>query len=402
MPTANDRSRNRVPGYDSVKKLDERGLLPHIFNEETTLRPVAGEIPEPGTREVHLNNYRTLTVPGFEEILECRDSDNRLRAVIAVHDTTLGPALGGCRMWRYASEADAMLDAQRLARGMTFKAALAELPLGGGKAVILGDSRHDKSPELFRAFGRAVEHLRGIYITSEDVGTSVADMDSVRLETDHVAGLAGGSGDPSPMTALGVLHGMRAAVRHRYGADDLAGITVAVQGLGQVGLHLCQLLHEAGARLVVSDVVADRVQQAVTRWSATSVAPDAIIGEKVDVFAPCALGGIINRETRKQLRAGVVAGAANNQLESPGDGVSLHSAGVLYAPDYVINAGGLISGSWDILRRNEPFNRTAAAETVAGIGPRLQAIFNESSRNQSPEQVAYAMAQKRLSGQMTV
>ncbi len=322
--------------------------------------------------------------------------------MIAVHDTTLGPALGGCRMWRYASEADALLDVQRLARGMTFKSALAGLPLGGGKAVILADSRRERSPGLFRAFGRAVEHLGGTYITSEDVGTSVADMETVRRETDHVAGLAGGSGDPSPMTARGVLHGIRAAVRHRYGADDLAGITVAVQGLGHVGLPLCRLLQDAGARLVVSDVSVDRVQQMARGRGVVSVAPDAIVGQKTDVFAPCALGGVINRETRKRIRAGVIAGAANNQLATPEDGVALHRAGILYAPDYVINAGGLISGSWDVLRRGEPFDRSVAAAAVAGIGPRLDAIFEASrSGNRPPEQVADAMAQARLAGQTT-
>ncbi|MDE0372513.1 MAG: amino acid dehydrogenase [Rhodospirillales bacterium] len=348
-----------------------------------------------GPKEVNLINYQTLVIPGFEKILRCRDPASGLRAVIAVHDTTLGPAMGGCRMWRYASEDDALADAQRLARGMTFKAALAGLPLGGGKAVIIGDPRRDKSPELFRAFGRAVEHLHGTYVTGEDVGTSVEDMDEVRRETRHVAGVADGSGDPSPMTALGVLHGIRAAVRHRYGADSLDGFTVAVQGLGHVGFHLCRLLHDAGAQLIVSDVAADRMQRAVSAFGAVPVEPEAIAG--VEVFAPCALGGAISGATRRRLKAGVIAGAANNQLETPGDGMALHRDRVLYAPDYVINAGGLISVAWDILRRGESYDRAAVSAEVAKIGDRLDAIFKVSARtNRPPEQVADAKARECL------
>jgi len=348
-------------------------------------------------KEVSLINYQTLVNPGFEKILRCRDPESGLNAVIAVHDTTLGPAMGGCRMWRYASEGDALADAQRLARGMTFKAALAGLPLGGGKAVIIGDPRSEKSPGLFRAFGRAVEHLRGTYITGEDVGTSVEDMDEVRRETRHVAGVADGSGDPSPMTALGVLHGIRAAVQHRYGADGLDGFTVAVQGLGHVGFHLCRLLHDAGAQLIVSEVVADRVQRAASAFGAVPVEPEAIAGVEAEVFAPCALGGAINGATRRQLKAGVIAGAANNQLETPGDGMALHRDGVLYAPDYVINAGGLISVAQDILGRGEPYDRAAVSADVTKIGDRLDAIFRTSGRSgRPPEQVADAMARDCL------
>ena len=348
-------------------------------------------------KEASLINYQTLVIPGFEKILRCRDPESGLSAVIAVHDTTLGPAMGGCRMWRYASEDDALADAQRLARGMTFKAALAGLPLGGGKAVIVGDPRREKSPELFRAFGRAVEHLRGTYITGEDVGTSVEDMDEVRRETRHVAGVADGSGDPSPMTALGVLHGIRAAVRHRYGAGSLDGFTVAVQGLGHVGFHLSRLLHDAGAQLIVSDVAADRVQRAMSAFGAVPVEPDAIAGVEAEVFAPCALGGAVNGATRRRLKAGVIAGAANNQLETPGDGMALHRDGVLYAPDYVINAGGLISVAQDILRRGEPYDRAAVGADVAGIGDRLETIFKVSARtNRPPEQVADALARECL------
>lgn len=354
-------------------------------------------LPAGGPKEASLNNYRTLTAPGFEKVLRCSDQETGLEAVIAVHDTTLGPAMGGCRMWRYAGEDEALADAQRLARGMTFKAALAGLPLGGGKAVIIGGSGRDKSPELFRAFGRAVDQLRGRYITGEDVGTSVEDMEAVRRETRHVAGLAGGSGDPSPLTALGVLHGIRAAVRKRYGSDTLDGFTVAVQGLGHVGHQLCRLLHDAGARLVVSDVVRERVELAADEFGAEVVGPDAVAGADAEVFAPCALGGAVDRATRGRLRARVVAGAANNQLASPEDGVALHRAGVLYAPDYVINAGGLISVAQDILHRGAPYDRVAVEAAVAGIGDRLEMIFEASARGaRPPEQIADAMAQECL------
>ncbi len=369
----------------------------HITSSKCVTALPARVVPGRGPKEASLNNYRTLTVPEFENILRCRDPESGLNAVIAVHDTTLGPAMGGCRMWRYASDDEALADAQRLARGMTFKAALAGLPLGGGKAVIIADPGSDKSAELFRAFGRAVDHLRGRYITGEDVGTSVEDMEAVRSQTRHVAGLAGGSGDPSPMTALGVLHGIRAAVRHRYGTDTLDGITVAVQGLGHVGLQLCRLLHDAGARLVVSDVAPEPVERAADEFGALAVGPDAIAGAEAEVFAPCALGGAVNRAMRSRLRARVVAGAANNQLASPEDGVALHRDGVLYAPDYVINAGGLINVAQDILYRGEPYDRAAVAAAVAGIGHRLDAIFEASARGgRPPGQVADAMARECL------
>jgi len=242
-----------------------------------------------------------------------------------------------------------------------------------------------------------VEHLRGTYITGEDVGTSVEDMDEVRRETRHVAGVADGSGDPSPMTALGALHGIRAAVRHRYGADSLDGFTVAVQGLGHVGFHPCRLLHDAGAQLIVSDVAADRMQRAVSAFGAVPVEPEAIAGVEAEVFAPCALGGAINGATRRQLKAGVIAGAANNQLETPGDGRALHRDGVLCAPDYVINAGGLMSVAQDILGRGEPYDRAAVSADVTKIGDRLDAIFRTSGRSgRPPEQVADAMARDCL------
>ena len=343
-------------------------------------------------------SYRNRIVPGFDRVVRCEDERSGLLAIVAVHDRTLGPALGGCRMWPYENEREALADVCRLARGMTFKAAVAGLPLGGGKAVIVGDPRRDKSPELLRAFGRAVNRLEGAYVTAEDVGISVEDMEHVRRETRHVVGIRGGSGDPSPMTATGVLHGVRAAVRHRFGADSLEGVTVAVQGLGHVGFNLCRLLHEAGARLVAADIADDAVRRAATAFDAVSVRPEGIAAAKADVFAPCALGGAIDARTRARLKAGAVAGAANNQLARPEDGAGLHRDGILYAPDFVINAGGLIAGSWDLLHRGEPFDRERALAAVGRIGDRLDAIFRASADcGRPPERIAEQMAAERLS-----
>lgn len=341
--------------------------------------------------------YRTRTHSDYETILTCDDPESGLRAVVAIHDTTLGPALGGCRMWAYDNERDALDDALRLARGMTYKAAVAGLPLGGGKSVIIGDSRRDKSPELFRAFGRMIERLEGRYVTGEDVGTSVADMEIVREETKHVAGLASGSGDPSPVTASGVFHGIRAAVRHRTGSDDLDGMCVAVQGTGHVGYHLCRMLRAAGAELVVTDVSESALERAVVEFGAQAVSPDAIYDVAADIFAPCALGGAINGNTASRLRVAIVAGAANNQLADPTDGVALHRRGILYAPDYVINAGGLINVSWDVLHRDEPYNADAALAEVAKIDGTLTALFGRAADEGQPTHViADEMARDRL------
>ena len=340
--------------------------------------------------------YRDVAAPGYERVLRCEDPRSGLHAAIAVHDTTLGPALGGCRMWRYAGAAEAIADALRLARGMTFKAAAAGLPLGGGKAVVMGDPRRDKTPGLFRAFGRMVERLGGAYVTGEDVGVTVADMEQARRETRHVAGLAAGSGDPSPVTAAGVLHGIT-AVRRRLGAAGPEGLTVAVQGLGHVGYALCGMLRGAGAGLVVADVDADRAARAAAEFDARAVAPEEIFDAEADVFAPCALGGAVNPGTRDRIKAAVVAGAANNQLAAPEDGRALHLRGILYAPDYVINAGGLMNVSWDVLRPGEPYDRARALADTARIGAALDSIFAASARRGvPPEEVADEIALARL------
>jgi len=265
------------------------------------------------------------------------------RGIIAIHDTTLGPALGGTRFWNYASDEEAIIDALRLSRGMTFKAAVAGVNLGGGKSVIIGDNRRTDREMLFRAHGRAVESLGGRYITAEDVGTSPDDMEFLLAETEHVVGVHGGSGDPSPVTAYGTFVGIKAALQFRRGSADLSGVHVAVQGLGSVGSWLCRYLADEGSRITVSDIDADRVQAIVDECGATAVATDAIYAVDADVFAPCALGAVINDDTLKVLKPTIIAGAANNQLAWPEHGQIVHDRGLLYAPDYVINAGGLIN-----------------------------------------------------------
>jgi leucine dehydrogenase len=275
------------------------------------------------------------------------DAATGLKCFIAIHSTALGPAWGGCRMWPFGSEDDAIRDVLRLSRGMSYKNAMAGLAYGGGKAVIIGDPRHGKSPALFEAFGRAVDQLGGRYITAEDVGTSVEDMQMVARVTEHVGGIpkAGGyrGGDPSPKTAYGVYQGMRAAAEVALRRDSLAGLTIAIQGVGNVGYHLCRLLSEAGARLVVADLNQQSVERAVQEFGATPVPPDRVLEAEADILAPCALGGVLSARSIPALNVKLVAGAANNQLSTAADGERLHARGIVYAPDYVVNAGGIIA-----------------------------------------------------------
>ena len=280
---------------------------------------------------------------GHEQLVLCNDTASGYRGIIAVHSTTLGPALGGTRFWNYATDEEAIVDALRLARGMTYKNAMAGLNLGGGKSVIIGDNKTTDREMIFRAHGRFVESLGGRYITAEDVGTSTADMDYVHMETDYVSGLAGRSGDPSPVTAHGVFRAIQAAAKDRWGSDDLSDRTVAVQGCGHVGYYLSKELHETGAKLIVTDIDAERAKRAVSEFAARAVAPDEIYSVQADVFAPCALGAIINDKTIPQLRVEIVAGAANNQLLEERHGDELESRNIMYAPDYVANAGGVIN-----------------------------------------------------------
>jgi leucine dehydrogenase len=288
-------------------------------------------------------------VPGYEYVVQGSDPAAGYRGIVAIHSTALGPAVGGTRYWAYATEDEALNDALRLARGMTYKNALAGLPFGGGKSIIVRDGGHPAAPgpereRLFRAHGKLIETLGGKYITAEDVGTSPADMEYILAETSHVAGLQGRAGDPSPHTARGVFRAMQAAAKYRWGNDDLAGKTVAIQGCGHVGYHLARELHGAGARLLASDVNPAHVLRVVEEFGATQVPAAEIYAAPADIFAPCALGGILNEGTIPQLRAAIVAGGANNQLLASGDGDLLEQRGILYAPDYAANAGGVIYG----------------------------------------------------------
>jgi leucine dehydrogenase len=334
---------------------------------------------------------------GHEAVLFGHDAATGLRAVIAIHSTALGPAAGGCRMWPYATTTDAVVDVLRLSRGMSYKNAMAGLPFGGGKAVLIGDSRADKSPELFAAFGRLVDSLRGRYVTAEDVGTTIADMAHVARATRYVSGLGRSpgeaGGDPSPKTALGVFLGIRAAARFRLGRTDLQGLTVAVQGAGGVGYHLCGLLAAAGARLKVADVLPPAVERVCDEFKATPVAAVKVLEEEADVLAPCALGAILNTRSIARLRTTVVAGAANNQLAQGQDGEALRAAGVLYAPDYVINAGGIIS----VAREYYGGTEAQVLEDIDGIPARLTEIFERARReNRTTNEIADRMARERL------
>ncbi|MGF1501234.1 MAG: Glu/Leu/Phe/Val dehydrogenase dimerization domain-containing protein [Paracoccaceae bacterium] len=278
---------------------------------------------------------------GHEQVVFSQNQTDGLRVIIAVHDTQRGPALGGCRIWPYASEAEALTDVLRLAKGMSYKAALADLPLGGGKSVVLADSRTDKTPAMMRALGRAVERLGGRYIVAEDVGATVADMDIVASETAHVSGISGTVGDPSPWTAEGVFRALEAAVGHRLGTG-LAGVRIALSGLGAVGSGVAERAAAAGARLTVADLRAEAVRPFAER-GAEVADPQAIHTAEADVFAPCALGAVLSARTIPEIRARIVCGAANNQLASAEDDARLAHAGILYCPDYLVNAGGLIS-----------------------------------------------------------
>lgn len=335
---------------------------------------------------------------GHEQVLFCHDKNSSLNAIIAIHDTTLGPALGGCRLWNYESHTDALHDVLRLSRGMTYKAALAGLPLGGGKSVIIADPQKVDKPNLLRALGMHVESLQGRYITSQDVSVSNTDLCHIRTMTKHVVGLPadrGGTGDPSPHTAMGVLHGIKAAVMHKLKRRDLRGVSVAVQGCGNVGKHLCRLLHKEGAKIFVSDISTDRARELATECSAEVVAKEAIIGLEVDVFSPCALGAVISKESIPQIKAKIVAGGANNQLtDEEGDDRLLRERGILYAPDYVVNAGGLISVSYEV---DAIDNTVPIADRLANIYTSLLEIFSVAATNQAGTgETANKVAEKRI------
>ncbi|WP_047985392.1 branched-chain amino acid dehydrogenase [Ornithinibacillus californiensis] len=340
--------------------------------------------------------FKDMEVYDYEQLVFCQDKNSGLKAIIAIHDTTLGPALGGTRMWTYDSEEEAIIDAMRLARGMTYKNAAAGLNLGGGKTVIIGDPRKDKNPEMFRAFGRYIQGLNGRYITAEDVGTTVEDMDLIHMETDFVTGISpefGSSGDPSPVTAYGVYKGMKAAALEAFGDDSLEGKTVAVQGVGSVAFTLCEYLHKEGANLIVTDINQAAVNRAVEAFGATAVDPNDIYDVDCDIYAPCALGATINDDTLSRLKAKVIAGSANNQLKNTEHGDILFEKGMVYAPDYVINAGGVINVADEL----NGYNQSRAMKKVEGIYDSLVKVFEISRRDNIPTYLAAdRMAEERI------
>ena len=341
--------------------------------------------------------FHQLAAKAHEQVTFCYDEGSGLRAMIAVHDTTLGPALGGTRMRSYASTEEALRDVLRLSRGMTFKSAAAGLNLGGGKAVIIGDPKTERTETLFRAYGRFVEGMGGRYITAEDSGTDVRAMEWVRMETNWVTGISralGGSGDPSSVTARGTFFGMLACARERWGQDNLEGRHVAVQGVGAVGYHLVKLLCHAGAQVTACDVDEENLRRVASEFEAQTVSPERIFDVQADVFAPCALGAVINDETLPRLRVEIVAGSANNQLDDERrHGRGLLERGILYAPDYVINAGGLIN----VANELEGYNQERALKQAEGIYDILGRIFEIARREDvSTHKAADNLALRRI------
>lgn len=342
--------------------------------------------------------FSNSSFDNHEQVMFCSDPATGLKAIIAVHSTAMGPAVGGCRMWDYASDEEALRDVLRLSRGMSYKNAMANLGLGGGKSVIIGDAKTLKTPEMMKAFGRYLNSLGGRYYSAEDVGISVSDMEIVRTQTKYVAGLDSGevgSGDPSPYTAHGVFMGIKASIKHKLGTDDFNGLTVAVQGLGHVGGDVCNELHAAGAKLIVTDINQDNIDRVVAATGATVVAPDNILNQKCDVLAPCALGAGINDESISALQTTIIAGAANNQLQEDRHGDELLKRGILYAPDYVINAGGIMNVANEVHGR--PITPEQGMKDVEGIYNTLIEIYQRGDKENRPTYVvADEVAQDRI------
>ncbi len=334
-----------------------------------------------------------------EQVVFCSDKHANLRAIIAIHNTTLGPALGGARMWTYNSDQDALVDALRLSRGMTYKAAVAGLNLGGGKAVIIGDPNKDKTEALFRTYGRFVEGLAGRYITAEDVGTSVHDMEWVRMETKYVTGIdraLGGGGDPSPITAFGVYQGMKACMKELTGSDSLEGRKIAIQGAGHVASYVCEHLAKEGAKLFITDIYEEKAKELAARTKGKDVHPDKIYDVDADVFCPCALGAIINDDTLPRLKAKIIAGGANNQLkDEKTHGEMVMKKKLLYAPDYAINAGGLIS----VANELEGYPPERALKQAEGIYDTIRKIFAIAKEEEIPTyEASDRLAEARIKG----
>ncbi len=342
--------------------------------------------------------FEELAKNDHEQVVFCNDSDTGLKAIIGLHSTILGPALGGTRMWQYASDAEALTDVLRLARGMTYKAAISGLNLGGGKAVIIGDAEKLKSEALLRRFGRFVESLNGKYVTAEDVNMSPEDMEYIAMETRHVTGLSesiGGGGDPSPVTAYGVYVGMKAAARKAYGKDSLEGKAIAVQGTGHVGMHLLEYLVKENVKLFVSDFNKERAKNAASKFKAEVVGIDEIYDLNVDIYSPCALGATINDRTLERLRCDIIAGAANNQLQDENiHGETLVRRGIIYAPDFLINAGGLINVGIDYLGG---WSKERVYRKTEKIYQTTMDIFSLSEQESiSTQKAAMTLAEKRI------
>lgn len=340
--------------------------------------------------------FQKIDEYGHEQIVFAQDKESGLKAIVGIHSTVLGPSLGGCRMWNYSDESEALRDVLRLSRGMTYKAAVADLELGGGKAVVIGDSRTQKTPELLKSFGRIVEGLSGRYITAEDVGMKVQDIDVIRTQTKFAVGGSneGGSGDPSIMTAFGTFQGMKAALKFIGAGEEMNGVRVAIQGVGNVGYHLCSYLSAAGAKLYVTDIYPNQIERVVQEFGAIEVSPDKIYETECDIFAPCALGAILNERTIRQLKCKIVAGSANNQLETDKDGYELYNRGIVYAPDYAINGGGLINVAAEL----DGYNQEKVLNKVSKIYNTIDDILNRSKRESVPPHVAAnRLAEQRLS-----
>lgn len=327
----------------------------------------------------------------YEQLVFCQDKATGLKAIIAIHDTTLGPALGGTRIWDYETEEEAIIDALRLARGMTLKNSAAGLNLGGGKTVIMGDPKKIKSEAFFRSFGRYVEGLSGRYITAEDMNTTTQDMAWINDETDYVVGLEGKSGNPSPVTALGVFRGIQAACNEVYGSDDLQGKVVALQGAGAVGYTVCKHLHEAGAKLIITDIRKESIKRIVDDFGATAVAPDEIYSVECDVFAPCAMGAVLNDFSIEQLKCKIVGGSANNQLAEDRHAKMLEDKGILYVPDFVINGGGVIN----VYEEIKGYNEKRALSRASAIYDTCKKIFAIAKE----EKITTAEAADRMANQ---
>lgn len=341
--------------------------------------------------------FGQVSFDGHEQVVFCHDKDTGLKAIIGIHNTVLGPALGGTRMWNYTNEWEALNDVLRLSRGMTFKNSISGLNLGGGKAVIIGDAKTQKTPELMRRFGQFVDSLSGKYITAEDVGMETKDMDTVNEVTKHVAGISverGGSGNPSPVTAYGVFMGMKAAAKYKFGSDNLEGKSVLVQGIGHVGESLVKHLTESGALVTITDINEERVNQVGAKYGAKIFTGADLYSADVDIYAPCALGATINDETINKIKASVIAGAANNQLANEAvHGKILKEKGILYAPDFLINAGGVINVYSEIVK----WTNAQVMEKTENIYNTALEIFKYADDNNiTTHQAAFSMAQKRI------